>query len=534
MSLQTYLMFSRNADRRLNTGTTHRGEEYLDTISITNPDFINRLFHRSRTRSTDLNISASPYVNFKLPLTGDLLYISGSVSHAESRSETMDVSHNITRDATDILNKFMKTPGHRNSLSFHIGTDHWFKGGNKVGVFYNLEYADGSNRRALSHFLPDSIMTELPVVTDRLTMISDLKQSFTATTENLTNRLELSGSINAGNVSFDLTSHFNWIHDRFTDTRAPSISRNTFTVNPKLGIYWKSLRFSYALYNFTPSAEQLLDFTDDSDLMTIRKGNPDLSNPQRHSFDASFSRFVQKRSMNYSVSAGYTEFRRRIANAVSFNPDNGVSTIMAYNVGGNRSGYARASFGKDFGYLKRFSLKASVNGSMERNVAFASTGTPDFARSIVHSTNVTPDLSLTYSRERYSLTAKATVNRFLTRGNLESFVKTNAWSGGPTISGWVRLPLDFQIESSISDSFRTGYADPEMNRNYVYWNASLLKTLGSRGEWSLRLDAVDILGQVSSVSRSVNAQGITETRNSVIGRYFLFHIQYNFNTSPKK
>lgn len=73
-----------------------------------------------------------------------------------------------------------------------------------------------------------------------------------------------------------------------------------------------------------------------------------------------------------------------------------------------------------------------------------------------------------------------------------------------------------------------------MNRSYVYWNASLLKSFGKQGKWNLRLDAIDILGQVSSVSRSVNAQGITETRYNVIGRYFLFHIQYHFNFATKK
>lgn len=534
LSFQTSLYFSHNRGRTGHVSGTHRGDEYLDTISITNPDFINRLFMRTRTKSTDLNIHAAPYVNFKLPVTGDLMTFTVSVTHAESRSESMDVSHNITRTSTDILNRFIKNPGHNDRFLFRTGTGHWFKGGAKIGVGYELEYTDRKNRRALSHFLPDSVMTELPVVTDRLTMVTDLRQSFTATTRTLTNRAEVSGFFSAGNVGFDFRAPFNWIRDRFTDTRAPSISRNTFTVNPSLGISWKFLRFGYSLYNFTPTAEQLLDFTDDSDLMTIRKGNPDLRNQLRHTFSATFSQMLPKRNMNYSLSAGFTEFRRKVANALSYNPDNGVSTITAYNVGGNRDGYVRASFGKEFGYLKRFSLRTNVNGRMERSVAFASTGTPDFALSVVHSMNITPDLSLTYSRERYSVTATGSVTRYQTRGNLESFVKSDAWSGGPTISGWVRLPYDFQIESSVSNTFRTGYADPEMNRSYVYWNASLLKTLGRRGEWSLRLDAVDILGQVSSVSRSVNAQGITETRNSVIGRYFLLHLQYHFNFPKKK
>ena len=48
------------------------------------------------------------------------------------------------------------------------------------------------------------------------------------------------------------------------------------------------------------------------------------------------------------------------------------------------------------------------------------------------------------------------------------------------------------------------------------------------------LDGFDILGQLNNVTRTMNAQGITETYSNVIPRYVMLHAVYHFNIIPKK
>ena len=43
-----------------------------------------------------------------------------------------------------------------------------------------------------------------------------------------------------------------------------------------------------------------------------------------------------------------------------------------------------------------------------------------------------------------------------------------------------------------------------------------------------------ILGQLSNVTRTMNAQGRTETYTNVMPRYGLLHVVYRFNKQPKK
>jgi len=48
------------------------------------------------------------------------------------------------------------------------------------------------------------------------------------------------------------------------------------------------------------------------------------------------------------------------------------------------------------------------------------------------------------------------------------------------------------------------------------------------------VDGFDILGQLSGVTRSINAQRRTETFRNVLPSYFMAHAVYHLNIKPKK
>ena len=80
---------------------------------------------------------------------------------------------------------------------------------------------------------------------------------------------------------------------------------------------------------------------------------------------------------------------------------------------------------------------------------------------------------------------------------------------------------------------RRGYADPATNTNELVWNARLTKRF-LRGNLLLQLDALDLLGQLSNVRRTINAQGRTETWSNVMPRYALLHVIYRLSKQPKR
>ena len=71
-----------------------------------------------------------------------------------------------------------------------------------------------------------------------------------------------------------------------------------------------------------------------------------------------------------------------------------------------------------------------------------------------------------------------------------------------------------------------------MNTNELVWNARLTRRF-LKGNLLLAVDAFDLLGQLSNVRRTINAQGRTETYYNVIPSYGLLHLTWRMNKKPK-
>ena len=80
---------------------------------------------------------------------------------------------------------------------------------------------------------------------------------------------------------------------------------------------------------------------------------------------------------------------------------------------------------------------------------------------------------------------------------------------------------------------RRGYEDRTLNTDDLVWNARLSKSILG-GSLTFIVDGFDILGQLSGVTRSLNAQGRTETFRNVLPSYFMAHVVYHLNIEPKK
>ena len=104
-------------------------------------------------------------------------------------------------------------------------------------------------------------------------------------------------------------------------------------------------------------------------------------------------------------------------------------------------------------------------------------------------------------------------------------------SGG--INGTFNLPANWQIVSEFHIFNRDGYADNTLNTTYYIWNASVSKSI-LKGNLTFKIDASDILNQISNVTHNINAQGQTETWINSLPRYAMLHVIYKLNKTPKE
>jgi hypothetical protein len=80
---------------------------------------------------------------------------------------------------------------------------------------------------------------------------------------------------------------------------------------------------------------------------------------------------------------------------------------------------------------------------------------------------------------------------------------------------------------------RRGYGSSELNTDDFVLNASVSQPF-FKGKLIARIEAFDLLHQLSNTQYSVNAQGRTETWYRSLPHYVMAHLVYHWNKNPKK
>ena len=80
---------------------------------------------------------------------------------------------------------------------------------------------------------------------------------------------------------------------------------------------------------------------------------------------------------------------------------------------------------------------------------------------------------------------------------------------------------------------RRGYGSSELNTDDFVLNASISQPF-FKGKLIARIEAFDLLHQLSNTQYTVNAQGRTETWYRSLPHYVMAHLVYHWNKNPKK
>lgn len=281
-----------------------------------------------------------------------------------------------------------------------------------------------------------------------------------------------------------------------------------------------------------PGMTYLLNIRDDSDPLRIVLGNTRLKNPQRYHLGTSYRRVLSGERM-WNVFGSANLAPRAIAMATFYNKQTGVHTVTPQNVNGNWDAHLGGGYNTPLDHKRLLSLATKTTFDYHHSVDLIST-TAAPSRSIVSSYYANETLSLTY-RPNAKLQVKGIGNLHYqhSTSDRKDFETINVLDFDYGLTAQVELPWSLQLATDLTMYSRRGYADLIMNTNEFVWNARLSKRF-LHGNLVCMLDGFDLLGNLSNVRRTINAQGRTETWNNVMPRYALLHIVYRLNKQPKK
>lgn len=318
-----------------------------------------------------------------------------------------------------------------------------------------------------------------------------------------------------------------------------TLSRARFLWTPNIELGYRSnvkdkieVNLNYTLTQSEPSIYYGLSTVNDASPTDIYLNNADLKRTTTHQLSGSYYRFWKEKHQTLTANAAYQRSNRSIAQARYYDRDTGVNTWRPENISGNWSANGGVQYALPFGEKEAFQFQTGTSASYIHSVDYA-TETEELTRSTVKNLTLGESLGLTYRLKKHSFGISGNLSWLNARGNMASFNDISAFDFSARANCLVQLPLDFQLGTDINLVMRRGYSDRVLNTTDWVWNASLSKVMLC-GNLTFKLNAVDILGQISQVSHALNAQGRTETWTNTVPRYVMLHLIWRLQVIPNK
>jgi hypothetical protein len=289
-------------------------------------------------------------------------------------------------------------------------------------------------------------------------------------------------------------------------------------------------RLSYNATSEMPNPTYMIGIRDDSDPLNISLGNPNLKNSHLHT-----ARLSYEERDGLTASLTYHILENAVSMGFVYDRATGVRTITPDNVNGNWGLEARCQLPKSFGKKKEFTFNSEYTADYENSVDLVSlAGENASRRSPVRNLYMREVMRLDYRpSDKLQFGVKAGGDWTRASSRREDFTTVNAEAFNYGLTGQIQLPWNVQIATDLTMYSRRGYQDSSMNTNELVWNGRISKSV-MHGNLTFILDGFDILGNLSNVRRTLNAQGRTETYYNVIPRYAMLHAVYRLNIQPKK
>jgi hypothetical protein len=561
---KTFLRFSpgisysygKNDGRYLSAeGNRLLGNQGLDSVITTNncgEDFVNLLTsqnigktHKWSTNG-DVNTTLGLQALHMNPLSLRFLY---KYSHESS----FDMQHYqllTADDATDKRNRYDNSPesGYEYKFIVDYPIINIF-GARKISrMFFSYSYEQQfkSAERMLYRFdklgrewMPDvAPIGMLPSFVDSYRNCVDSLNSYHRAYLSRHHAIELRWYYQAENITIQFRLPMDFIRERLFDRRPSSEQSNVRKqafMQPQFSIKIREMELHFDMQHKLPSQTLMLDVCDNSNPLSIFLGNPSLKSSYEYYFTTAWRGFQQKQMRQWYVGLYLHAIDNAIGSLRRYNQATGGYTYTPLNIDGNRGLKASGNISQSVDKNHYWFINIGSDISLNRSVDFADIGEDKYCqKSIVHNLHVSPTAGVDFRYEKWHASFKVSVDWERLFSEQTGFETLSQVDYLYTISLTAPLPFDIDLDTDLNLFMRRGYSDRAMNTEEWVWNANLSRCLNKQKTWVIKLSIHDLLGQLSAVRRTLNAQGRVETVSNTLTRNIMLHLVWKFNKQPSK
>ena len=353
--------------------------------------------------------------------------------------------------------------------------------------------------------------------------------------------LSVTHSTDKSYISFQLPLNHTREKMRFVDDYIDTLVHRNYTVFSPTFMYFtwgqKSRSIRYNVDVSQPDFASLMPTDDTTNPLAYRINNPDLKSRINHNLHADASWNVDSLKRHISVWANATLVQRAWGTRTIYDTKTGGYIFMNDNVNGNWNAGLGASYQQPIDKKKRLTItqRADIvyNHSVDFDILYDGLTTESQPTSTVNNWTFGEHLRLEYQKDKLTVTVSGNLDYRLSYSDRRNFQRINAFDFDYGTTLRYTIPwLDLNLATDLRMFSRRGYYSAMMNDDHLVWNAELTRAFFN-GKLTAKLQAFDLLHQLSSTQYNVNAQGRTETWQNCIPRYLMFTLAYKFTQKPK-
>lgn len=311
-------------------------------------------------------------------------------------------------------------------------------------------------------------------------------------------------------------------------------TRNVTNFSPALDFRYRfsmvsNLRVNYRGTTSQPSMTDLLDITDDSNPLNIKKGNPGLKPSFTHNFRLFYNNYIEKHQRALMTFINFSMTRNSISDMVTYDDKTGGRTTQPENINGNWNARGAFMFNTAIDSAGVWNINTFTTLAYTNAVGYLSLDGKTSQKNTTKQTQVGERIAMGYRNNWLEVNLNGTLNYNHARNKLQASSNMNTWqfSYGPSIT--VTMPWGMSLSTDLSQSSRRGYSDQSMNTNELVWNAQLSQGFLRGKPLTVMIQFYDLLHQQSTLSRALTAMARTDTEYNSINSYDMLHVIYRLN-----
>lgn len=312
-------------------------------------------------------------------------------------------------------------------------------------------------------------------------------------------------------------------------------TRNVVNIAPTIDFRYRfsklsQLRIRYRGTSSQPSMSDLLDITDDSNPLNIKKGNPGLKPSFTNNLNIFYNNYIQKKQRAIMANLNYSNTRNSISNMVTYDEKTGGRTTRPENINGNWNISGGFMFNTALDSVGRWNVNTHTTLRYNNYVNYLSIDrTSDSQKNTTRTTTLGERLAGSYRIDWLEVELDGSMNYTHTKNLLQSENDLDTWqfAYGGTIN--IYLPWGTSISTDMHQNSRRGYNDDAANTNELIWNAQISQGFLKGKALNVSLQFYDILKRQSNFSRSINAMQRSDTWYNSVNSYAMLHVIYKLN-----